>query len=359
MIQLPDLAAFELLPDAVLLTDADGRIVACNGLAARLLQLPAAELLGRAAQEVVALHDEAGNEWWSCVKPLEADPVLIPRIPVRDLILTTAAGRRRPVTISGSRVADAGHLTHLVVVLRRAEARQRLDAARSDLVSTVSHEIRSPLTSVKGFTKTMLAKWDRFTDDQKKQMLATVNEDADRVTRLLGELLDVSRIDAGRLQLRRQMVDVAAIAQRVVERVSVARENAAIVTRIPDGLPKLYADPDKLEQVILNLVENALKYGAGQVTISGEMDEDSCTFTVSDEGAGIQTEYLRQIFTKFFRRTGERRTGTGLGLYITKGIIEAHGGRIWATSPPDSGAQFHFTLPRGGLELAGVDVGQR
>jgi len=327
-------------------------------MAARLLEADPADVVGQPAADVVKLTDDTGADWWACTKPLEGDVLLIPRIPVRHLTLTTMRGRPRPVTISASRVAvEGGHTpTHLFLVLRRGEAQQRLDAARSDLVSTVSHEIRSPLTSVKGFTKTLLAKWDRFTDEQKQQMLATVNEDADRVTRLLGELLDVSRIDAGRLQLRRQMVDVAAIAERLAERFSVAHDDASVTAAMPDDMPKLYADPDKVEQVLTNLVENGLKYGGGQITITATVDDDMCHFVVSDRGPGVPTEYLAAIFTKFFRRSGERRTGTGLGLYISKGIIEAHGGRIWAESPPEGGAAFHFRLPRGGLELAGVEV---
>jgi hypothetical protein len=352
---LPDLAALELLPDAVVVVRADGTIHHCGAMAARLLEAPAGSIVGRDAAEVLPLRDDAGRDWWSFTKPLDADARLLPRVPPRDLLLTTPSGRNRLVTLSASRIPGDDHYTeYLVLVLRRADSRQRLDAARSDLVSTVSHEIRSPLTSVKGFTKTLLAKWDRFTDEQKQQMLATVNEDADRVTRLLGELLDVSRIDAGRLQLRRQMVDVASIVDRVAERVRVSRD-AAIANTLPHDLPKLYADADKIEQVFVNLIENALKYGAGQVTISANYSDEFCEFAVSDEGRGIPEQYLVAIFTKFFRRTGERRTGTGLGLYITKGIVEAHSGKIWATSPPDQGAVFHFTLPRGGLELAGVD----
>jgi hypothetical protein len=149
----------------------------------------------------------------------------------------------------------------------RAPPRRRLEATRSDLVSTVSHELRSPLTSVKGFTKTLLAKWDRFTDEQKQQMLSTVNEDADRVTRLLGELLDVSRIDAGRLQLKRQMVDLSELMDRVLERVNGGSGADRVVAEL-DPLPKLYVDPDKIKQVVLNLVENGLKYSEGPVSVT-------------------------------------------------------------------------------------------
>ncbi len=355
MADLPDLAVLDMLPDAVVVVAPDGTVVGCSSRAARLLRTTSAAVVGRPAPQALPLSDEAGLDFWTCTRPLEGDPRLLPRLSLRDLELRAGDGRPRPVSLTASRVADAsGNLAHLFVVLRDGQKRRRLDAGRSDLVATVSHEIRSPLTSVKGFTKTLLSKWERFTDAQKRHMLATIDEDADRVTRLLGELLDVSRIDAGRLQLRRQMVDVPAVAQRVAGRLT-RDDGRAIVTDFSD-VPQLYADPDKLEQVFTNLVENALNYGGGEIRVSAVTATDLVTFSVRDHGDGIDTRHLVHIFTKFFRRAGERRTGTGLGLYITKGIVEAHGGRIWADSAPGAGACFSFTLPRGGLELAGIDV---
>jgi signal transduction histidine kinase len=353
-------AALDLLSDPTVVVDSDGRVVHCNAIGARLLGAPVESLLEHPPTPGVRLIDEAGLDWWDCTKPLEADAALLPRIAETDVRLMTADGRVRPIVLTGARRAGADGRTQLLVLsLRRGERRRRLDAARSDLVSTVSHELRSPLTSVKGFTKTLLAKWDRFTDDQKRQMLETVNEDADRVTRLLGELLDVSRIDAGRLQLRRQMVSMPEIVERVVTRATAASdEGHRLVADVPE-LPRLYADPDKLEQVLTNLVENGLKYGSGTVRVTASEEPEAVHVTVADEGSGIERAHLTHIFTKFFRRPGERRTGTGLGLYISKGIVEAHAGRIWAESPADAGARFHFTLPKGGLELGGVPVESR
>jgi hypothetical protein len=352
-----DLSALDLLPDATLVVGRDGRVVYANRLAGRLLGVPTEALVGRWATQALPLVDEAGTDWWTGVDPLAGDPQLLPRIPEHDLLIQVVGGRQRPVTLTAARVAgEDGRTAQLVLSLRRAERRQRLDATRSELVSTVSHELRSPLTSVKGFTKTLLAKWDHFTDDQKRQMLATVNEDADRVTRLLGELLDVSRIDAGRLQLRRRMIDVSGIAERVTDRMAARTDHPERLHVDIDGdVPQLYADPDKVEQILTNLIENAMKYGEGRVSVSACVHDDAVQFTVADEGAGIPPSQLVPIFTRFFRRPGERRTGTGLGLYITKGLVEAHGGRIWAQSEQGQGARFHFTLPRGGLELAGID----
>lgn len=351
-----DMAALELIADAVVMVEADGTIGHCNGLAARLLGRPVDALSGAPATEVLRLKMEDGTDWWEEHRPFAADPRLLPRIAEQELSLLNGASSR-PVALTGTRLPDGnGGTGRLVLTIRRADARRRRDVARSDLVSTVSHELRSPLTSVKGFTKTLLAKWDRFTDDQKRQMLATVNEDADRVTRLLGELLAVSRIDAGRLQLKRQMIDIADIAKRVGERVEAGVGAGRTIVVDVDPMPELYADPDRVEQVLSNLLENAVRYADGDITVTAEELPEAVAVSVTDTGEGIPAEFHGPIFTKFFRRPGERKQGTGLGLYITKGLVQAHGGEISVTSDPGAGSVFRFTLPKGGLELAGIDM---
>ncbi|MPZ86989.1 MAG: PAS domain-containing protein [Nitriliruptorales bacterium] len=342
-----DRKTLDLLPDPTVVVSRAGVIVCANNLAARLLGVPAEKLEGCAAAEVLPLVDEVRADWWSCARPLEGDARLVARIPETELRMRLSDGRERPVIVTAARQPDeCGRVELLMVSLRRADRRARIDATGAELVSTVSHELRSPLTSVRGFTKTMLAKWGHFTDEQKLQMLRTVNEDADRVTRLLGELLDVSRIDAGELRLRRQMVDVAAIVERVLGRFRVVDERRSLVSLVPADLPRLHIDPDKVEQVFINLVENAIHHGEGAVTVSADAGADAVTFTVSDQGPGIPAPQIGHVFAKFARPPGERRAGTGLGLYITKGIVEAHGGRIWAESAQQAGTRFDFTLLR-------------
>ncbi|MDX1622349.1 MAG: HAMP domain-containing sensor histidine kinase [Nitriliruptorales bacterium] len=237
-----------------------------------------------------------------------------------------------------------------VLTFRNAGRRERIDRARSDLVATVSHEIRSPLTSVKGFTRTMLTKWERFSDEQKRTMLETINLDADRVTRLLKELLDVSRIDAGRVELHREMIDVGPLAKNVVEKAQHRPDGTgrSITVSVATDLPAVYADPDKIEQVLTNLVENALKYAPDSpVEVGAEEDGDDVHLWVSDRGPGISPDQLRRVFEKFGRGRENRRSGTGLGLYITRGLVTAHGGRIWADSTEGEGSTFHVVLPAG------------
>jgi signal transduction histidine kinase len=264
-----------------------------------------------------------------------------------------------------------GPLQHLVISLRGTQQRARLERGRADLVSTVAHELRSPLTSVKGFTATLLAKWTRFTDDQKRVMLETVNADADRVTRLITELLDVSRIESGRMEIHRQLVSIPERVEKIVAGRVAAGEPAGRFRVVVTGeLPETWLDADKVDQILGNLVENAIRHGAGTVTIvvgpvqtvstraASRAGADPCApgslgvagvpavaVSVRDEGDGVAPELVPRIFRQFWR--AKRRSGAGLGLYIVKGLVEAHGGTITVQRAPGGGAEFRFTMPAG------------
>lgn len=343
-----DLAALDLLPEAVVvLRRSDRTVTHLNDRAAALLAVDGSAV-GEPFRKAVPLVDDAGNACGDAFVPDGPDGS---RLAERVLRVVLPDGRKRPVSVAGRQVDD-----HIVLTFRSAGRRERVDAARSDLVATVSHEIRSPLTSVKGFTRTMLLKWERFSDEQKRTMLETINEDADRVTRLLKELLDVSRIDAGRVQLHRQRVDVAVIARGVVDKAEHRPEGVGreLTVTVADGVPAIHADPDKVEQIITNLVENALKYAPeSQVRVAVEAlrDRDGVHVTVSDDGPGIAGDQARRIFEKFGRGRDQRRAGTGLGLYITRGLAQAMGGDVSCESRPDQGATFHVRLPVGSLDV--------
>jgi signal transduction histidine kinase len=221
-----------------------------------------------------------------------------------------------------------------------------------EIVAIVSHELRSPLTSVKGYTSLLLNRWDRLNDDQKKMMLAQVHQDADRVTRLITELLDISRLETGRLVLRRQLVDLPDLVDVVVEKLSVTHDELECKRAFPTAFPRVYADPDKVEQVLTNLVENAAKYASPRgMRIEGEVLDDAIAIQVSDCGEGIPSQDLSRVFTKFFRRDVGKPSGTGLGLWISQGLVEAHGGTLSATSELGIGSVFRFTLPIGTTDL--------
>jgi PAS domain S-box-containing protein len=341
-----DKTAYDDLPDGVLVVDASGSVLVANPAAERILATSADAVVGRDLREVLPLADEQSRDWWGCTRPFDGLTTRT-RQPERRLQVSRGPLQGRELLVTASFIRDADRrLQRLVVVLRDNRARERTDRSRADLVSTVAHELRSPLTSVKGFTATLLAKWDRFNDEQKKLMLQTVNADADRVTRLLTELLDVSRIDAGRLEMRRQVIDLpAAVRKAVAGQIAGGEPEDRFVVRIEGELPEIWADPDKIDQVVGNLVENALRHGAGTVTVTVLPYDTGAEVLVEDEGEGIPPETAARVFTRFWR--GNRGRGTGLGLYIVKGLVEAHGGSVEVGRAAGGGARFRFELPAG------------
>ncbi|MFE9021660.1 ATP-binding protein [Streptomyces sp. NPDC007808] len=336
------------LPDGLVVADEHGHVICFNAAAERITAVPAADALGQRLERALPLEDLDGRRWWQLTDPY-GGLAIRRRQPERNLLLP--GGREVLVTVRYVRREPTGPVCRVVVSLRDTEARRRTERSHAELIATVAHELRSPLTSVKGFTATLLAKWERFTDDQKRLMLETVDADADRVTRLIAELLDISRIDSGRLEVRRQPVDIgAAVGRHIQAYVAAGQPADRFLLRVEQPLPGLWADPDKIDQVLSNLIENAVRHGEGTVTIditataSPREGEDAGTsVTVSDEGPGIPEESMNRVFTRFWR--GSKRGGTGLGLYIVKGIVEAHGGTITVGRAPGGGARFRFTLP--------------
>jgi signal transduction histidine kinase len=337
---------YDELPDGVVIADRHGRIVVFNRAAARITGIEASSAVGSQLTDALPLEDLEGRNWWRCTDPYGGLTIRTGQ-PETHLLLPGG----RDVLATARFMREGGNVQRVVVGLRDTSARARAERRHADLIATVAHELRSPLTSVKGFTATLLAKWERFTDDQRKLMLETVDADADRVTRLIAELLDIARIDSGRLQLVRYVVDVEELIRDQVAGMVAAgqREERFVVTASP--VPAAFADPDKLRQVLANLLENAVRHGDGRVSITialeaasgAEDDSGMIAVTVDDEGPGIPQEMLGRVFTRFWR--GNRRGGTGLGLYIVKGIIEAHGGTITVGTADSGGARFRFTVP--------------
>jgi signal transduction histidine kinase len=344
------------LPDGVVVADEAGRIVVFNRAAARLTGLDGQEVTGKFVFDVLPLKDADGRDWWVFADPYHGIQTRT-RHPERPLHLSNGT----EVLVSVGYVRDrhpangvprSTPVRRLVLSLRGSEQRERIERSRADLVCTVAHELRSPLTSVKGFTATLLAKWSRFTDDQKRVMLETVNADADRVTRLITELLDVSRIESGRMEIHRELVDIPDRIRRLIAgRVAAGEPEDRYRLEIAPDLPETWLDADKIDQILANLIENAVRHGAGIVTVmveSAQLDDaDGVAVYVRDQGEGIAPEVAPRVFRQFWR--GKRRGGTGLGLYIVKGLVEAHGGTISVQPAPGGGAEFRFTVPAGAV----------
>ena len=329
------------LPDGVVVVGSDGVVTDCNAAAARILAVSPAALVGLPLADALPLTDAAGRDWWQVTNPFGG---LSTRTRQVERVLQLPDGRYLLVTAAYVRPHSGAPLDQLVVSIRGTEARDRAEREHADLIATVAHELRSPLTGIKGFTSTLLANWERFTEDQRRLMLEAVDSDADRLTRLIAELLDVARIDAGRLELRRVPTDLAGLVRKRVEaRVVAGIEPERFVVEVTDDLPEVWVDPDKMGQVLDNLIENALRHGDGTITITLRQDPDGLVMSVADQGPGIPPGRAHRIFGRFWK--GSERGGTGLGLYVVNGIVEGHGGRIALVPPPEGGARFVVVLP--------------
>jgi len=214
-----------------------------------------------------------------------------------------------------------------------------------EIVAAVSHELRSPLTSVKGFSRLLLDRWDRLSETDKLDLVAQINRDADRVTRLVTELLDISRIEIGRLGLRVEGVDLPAMVRDVVARVELSYPSLVCAVAL-DEVPLLAADRDRVEQILTNLIENGAKYATvDRLRVNAYVDGSSAYVAVSDEGPGIPESELEAVFTKFYRREVSQPSGTGLGLWISRNLAEAHGGALVASRNERGGTTFTLRLP--------------
>ena len=337
------------MSDGLILLDSNKRVSGWWGAAQDLLGWSDSEARGREIDELLEGEDANGNK--ICLGPQGPKSMLriSKAIPEQEVLVKTKTGSQLWIGVTTALDhGPNGDVIQSILVARDISKRKMVDLAKSEVISAVSHELRSPLSSVKGFTQTLLHKWNRFDDETKKHLLTTINTDADRVTRLINELLDISRLEAGRLQLRKKRVDLQDLAEGVIQRLQARSETHKLRMEFEKEFPKVFADPDKIEQVLTNLVENAVKYTEeGDVIVSGSFENGLVTVAVSDQGEGIPKEQRIQVFGKFFRH-GERAgnpTGTGLGLYISKGLVEAHGGKIWVEEAPTGGSIFRFTLP--------------
>ena len=339
-------SASELLPDGLVVVLGNWQVRHLNGPAERITGLTLAGALGRDAREVLPLQERSGELWWDTIDPWGG---LHTRSGHRERLLLLPDGREVLATGRYLRPGRNQPPVALLLGLRSAEARQRAEAEHAALISTVAHELRSPLTGVKGFSSTLLSRWDRFTDEQKRFMVETIQADADRLARLITDLLDVSRLDAGRMRLRSEPIDIAATYARHLDRlVAAGHDRGRFVVDLGPELPVLWADPDRLDQVLANLLENALRHGRGTVTLGARAallsdGSPAVDLTVSDEGEGIEERARNLVFSRFWHdRSGG---GSGLGLYLVKGIAEAHGGLARVEDGPAGGALIRIRLP--------------
>ena len=332
--------ALDALPDGVVLAGPDGRVIVTNAMARRMLGITE-DLTGVPLMAVLALSDHDGNGWVESNDPYGG---LSTRTAIPEQSWILPDGTEVLVAAKLHRSERGGPVETVALSMRSGRGRARLDRERSDLVATVAHELRSPLTGVRGFVHALINRWDQLNDEQKKLMLTTVAADADRLTRLIAELLDVARIDTGRLQMHPRPCDLVVLSERVVA--SVQQATSRTVTLTAEEVPQIVADPDKVTQVVTNVVENAVRHGEGDVLVSIGRDSTDPSYVaikVTDEGEGIAEELRQRVFTKFW--TASSGGGSGLGLYIVNGLVRAHGGTVLIEDRPGGGASVTTTWP--------------
>jgi two-component system sensor histidine kinase KdpD len=289
-------------------------------------------------------------------RPLRPPDLVIPIETVRGILGEIRLWRVAPAIASGEKrllqtFASQGASALERARLAQAESRTRVleesDRMKSILLSSVSHELRTPLSTIKAAASSLRSKEVNWDSPARSELIAAIDDEADYLNMLVGNLLDMSRIEAGALKPKREWNILAEIVGSVLSRMKHLIGEHHIEVDVPEGLPMVPVDYVQMEQVFTNLLSNSLKYAPEKTMIGVRAfaEDDALHVVVSNQGPHVPQEHLERIFDKFFRITAaDRITGTGLGLSICKGIIEVHGGRLWAENIPD-GLAFNFTLP--------------
>jgi signal transduction histidine kinase len=258
-----------------------------------------------------------------------------------DVELVALLGRLVATAVQNIRAYEAERST--------GDELRRLSALRADFVSLVSHELRSPMAAVIGAARTLQERWRALTAGQRESFLALIGDETSRLAKLIGDVLDTSRIEAGTFSFAFTDVDVAELLRDIVAAAALGQDEVHVRAEVNGTLPRVRGDRERLRQVIQNLVENAVKYSSagGQVRVSASAEDVRVRVNVQDDGPGIPFEDQKVIFEKFGRAAGARgaKPGTGLGLFIARSIAEAHGGSLNVESEPKHGSTFTLELP--------------
>ena len=331
-------AIIENIADGIVAVDREGNVVLWNRAAEEITGVPQEEALGRSPTEVLRRRLGA-----------DGDPLGGNR-----LVSISRGGEEVWLSLTEAVMRDpAGQVAGRIFAFRDISADRYVEEMKSDFVSAVSHELRSPLTSIYGFAETLLRQDVLFGEGERRTFLGYIASESERLTAIVDALLNVARLDSGDLQVTLNPVDVNAV---VSEAVTSAEETSGrnghdFVTELPAEPVTAEADRDKLRQILGVLLDNAVKYSprGGTVTVAARRKDDTVEIEVADEGIGIPVHEQERIFRKFYRAEGGAGArgsgGTGLGLFIARGLVSAMGGRIWVRSAEGEGSRFAFALP--------------
>ena len=328
------------IADGIVAVGRDDRIVLWNRMAEQITGVPASEALGRLVPEVLQRDLAAGGS-----QPPGERHVAIRRVSKEVWLALTEAVMLDP----------SGAVAGRIFAFRDVSSERVVAQMKSDFVSTVSHELRTPLTSIYGFAETLMRSDVDFSESERGTFLRYIASESERLIQIVDDLLNVARLEAGTLAVAVEAIDLGEVAR---EAVAAAQAHAGRVQRFAVDLDLgglvVRADREKLAQVLANLLDNAIKYSpeGGTISLSARRRAETAEIVVADEGIGIPHSDQQRIFTKFFRTEGSaaRSSGTGLGLFLVRGLVVAMGGRIWVESEEGSGSTFTFELPLAGEE---------
>jgi two-component system phosphate regulon sensor histidine kinase PhoR len=326
-------AVLDQMTDGVLIVDADGLIQFTNPAARKLFETP--DPLHHTIVEVVR-HHQLVEAWQRSRQNMELQTESV-ELPARHQFLQLIV------------IPDKNTGGSLLLVQDLTRVR-RLETVRRDFISNISHELRTPLASLKALTETLQT--GAISDPEAgPRFLSRIVTEVDALTQMTQELLDLSRIESGQVALNLAPMSPVKLLVSACDRMKLQADRAGLVLRVecPDDLPNIRADQNRLEQVLVNLIHNAVKFTrpGGDVVLLAESAADGICFGVKDTGIGIPAEAVSRVFERFYRVDKSRSgSGTGLGLSIARHIVEAHQGRIWVDSMEGRGSTFFFTIPR-------------
>jgi K+-sensing histidine kinase KdpD len=348
-------ALLDSAADGILILTPDHTVERCNPAFARMVGMPVTDIYGLRHEEVIRWTELHSGQ------PLEqAEAGGWPLTPNATLYLEGNLKRPggRPSLAVGVTYAPLmspeGKLLNIIATIRDITHFREAEEVKSTFISIISHELKTPVALIKGYVGTLRredAIWER---EIIADSLAVIEEEADRLTDLIENLLDASRLQVGGLKVNLSDVNMVQLINQLVERLSVQTELHRIVVDLPSHFPIIMADENRLEQVMSNLISNAIKYATrgGEIRISGQVRSEQVIICISDQGPGIAPQDIPHVFDRFYRSVSASRTtkGAGLGLYLARAVIEAHGGRIWVDPKPGEGARICFSLPREGKQ---------
>jgi two-component system, OmpR family, sensor histidine kinase VicK len=322
--------------DVIIGKTLDGIVTSWNQAAEQLYGYTAEEMIGQSIARI--FPPERINELSDIMDRIRRGE----RISHHDAVRISKDGRRIDISVSVSPVTDAaGRIMGAATIAQDISERKRMEAAQRDFLAMVSHDLRSPLAVIRASTQLLQRR-----GEYRETTIATILQYADRMARLIDDLADVVRLEEGHLPLQREWLDLVALARECATAVEQQSANHAVRVEAPDSTICGMWDHVRLGQVLENLIGNAIKHGAeeGEVVVRVEVPEGEALVSVLDSGPGIDPEHVPHLFDRFYRANA-RSSGLGLGLYISRILVEAHGGRIWVDSRPGQGSTFTIGLP--------------